>query len=169
MSHFHFVSFSVPWQWFQRVLCCSTPRALDRRQSGTWDTEPKPFIPFVISLRQYAVIFVVVIYLKSIQMEKLIVNICIQINILNNKQQAPSSSFQCTKEQSGLSRTSLQLCDWRCDWLNKKGFFFKKGSNGVLHGRNQNRNKIYTNHVNNINRKIYFETVGALLLLTTYN
>jgi len=38
-----------------------------------------------------------------------------------------------------------------------------------LHGRNQNRNKIYTNHVNNINRKIYFETVGALLLLTTYD
>ena len=122
--HFHFVSSSVPWQWFQSILCCSTPRALDRRQSGTWDTEPKPFIPFVISLRQYAVIFVVVIYLKSIQMEKLIVNICIQINILDNKQQAPSSSFQCTKEQSGLSRTSLQLCDWRCDWLNKKGFFF---------------------------------------------
>jgi len=46
-------------------LCCSTSRALDRCQSGTWDTEPKPFVPFVISLRQYAVIFVVVIYLKK--------------------------------------------------------------------------------------------------------
>lgn len=89
------------------------------------------------------------------------------------RQQTTSSAvFQCTKEQSGLSRTSLQLCDWRCDWLNEKGiafffFFFRKAVMVFLNGRNQNRNKIYTNHVNNINRKIYFETVGALLFLAT--
>jgi hypothetical protein len=52
--------------------------------------------------------------------------------------------------------------------LNEKGITsFRQAVMVFLKVRNQNRNKIYTNHVNNINRRIYFETIDALLLLET--